>query len=353
MTHLRNLNFILNAAALRNTLIVRTDRIGDVLLTLPMAGAVKRRAPGARVTFLVREYTKPLLFAHPDIDEVFAVRDENELPVHLSEIQSKNFSAVFCPSPSLLIARTMKRALIPVRVGSAYRGYAGLFTHRIAEHRSDAKRHETQYNIRMIDRAAEPTPESDPSRIVVSPAAREKVAQWCVEHGINDDRPMIIVHPGSGGSARDLPPEHFAKVIALLSFEHHAQIVLTGIDRERSLIQTVKSMAGVGTAEAIGLPLDVLAALVERAACVISNSTGVLHIAAAVGTFAVGMYPPIVACSPRRWGPWTAHAAIFEPPVEEPCGDCASPSCINYDCMRMISPNEIVDAVSMSVFAVS
>lgn len=337
-----------DAATLRNTLVVRTDRIGDVLLTVPMAGAVKRLAPEARVTFLVREYTRPLLHGHPHIDNVLAVGSESDLPSTLTELRKHQFTAVFCPSPSLTVARTMKQANIPVRVGTAYRWYAWMFTEKIREHRKYAARHEVQYNIRMLDGSAMPTPETDPSVITLSPEARAAAATWLHERGLTGQT-FVVVHPGSGGSAKDLPAERFAHIVARIGHELGAPVLITGTAQERMLLRRVQSMAGTHVLEAVDLPLDVLAAIVAHAACLVSNSTGMLHIAVAVGTFALGAYPPIVACSPRRWGPWSSFAAVLEPQIDQSCGDCAEASCVFHDCMRLIGVEELMNVVRARV----
>ncbi|HEX7356618.1 MAG TPA: ADP-heptose--LPS heptosyltransferase, partial [Ignavibacteriaceae bacterium] len=59
----------------KNILIVRTDRIGDVILTLPLAGIIKKVYPDSRITFLVREYTKNIVSNHPFIDEVIVINE--------------------------------------------------------------------------------------------------------------------------------------------------------------------------------------------------------------------------------------------------------------------------------------
>lgn len=336
---------MLDAAALRNTLVVRTDRIGDVLLTLPMAGALKRRVPGARVTFLVREYTRPLVAGHPDVDDVISCPQLSDIADLIPQIRAQRYSAVFLPSPRYPVARAMARAGIPIRVGTRYRWYSRLFTERIPEHRKLGVRHEAQYNIRMFDRAAEPTPASDPSRLTLSATAIVAANAWRIAAGIATDAQYIIVHPGSGGSARDWPARHFALLASRVSHELGATVVLTGTTPEQSLLDTIDRMTGTRFLRAVDLPLDVLAALIAGAQCVVSNSTGVLHIASAVDTHAVGIYPPVVACSPRRWGPWTDNASVFEPRVNVPCGSCDMTSCPNFDCMRMIDVERVLDAV--------
>ena len=93
----------------KNILIVRTDRIGDVILTIPMAKVLKENFPGCRVSLLVRSYTAPLLKANKYIDEVL-VLDESEkgfINKNLKIVKPHQFDTCFVVSPSFKIALLM------------------------------------------------------------------------------------------------------------------------------------------------------------------------------------------------------------------------------------------------------
>jgi len=91
----------------KNILIVRTDRIGDVVLTLPLADIIKKHYPKSRVSFLIREYTSPLLFNNPKIDEVLILKENNNKTLIHKNIQllkRKNFDCVFIVNASFKLA---------------------------------------------------------------------------------------------------------------------------------------------------------------------------------------------------------------------------------------------------------
>ena len=124
--------------------IFRTDRIGDLVLTLPMAEAIKRSDPAARVTFCVQEYTRPLLSLAFHIDDVIAIggRDpDGGVRRFASMLRERRIDcAVFAyPRPRLVLAAALAR--IPVRIGTGYRWYSPLLTHRRAERRRDGDSH--------------------------------------------------------------------------------------------------------------------------------------------------------------------------------------------------------------------
>ena len=87
------------------------------------------------------------------------------------------------------------------------------------------------------------------------------------------------------------------------------------------------------------LSLSEIIALIDKCSIFISNSTGPIHIAAALGKYTIGFYPRIAACSERRWGPYTDKKVIFSPGIK--CSDCTREQCSRLDCMNSIEVNDI------------
>ncbi len=89
--------------------------------------------------------------------------------------------------------------------------------------------------------------------------------------------------------------------------------------------------------------------MIKLASVFVSNSTGPIHIAGAVGTPVVGFYPPIKVMSPRRWGPYTENKAIFVPNVPFECEKCVGKRCKFFDCMDMINIDDVLRAIKEKV----
>ena len=123
-------------------------------------------------------------------------------------------------------------------------------------------------------------------------------------------------------------------------------VVVTGGPGEGRLVGDVVRHSG-DAAKALSrtLPLLTLAALIRKADAFVSNSTGPLHIAAAVGTPVVAFYPPIRQCSPVRWGPLTDRKVIFEPRTDD-CPRCKGGPCESNDCMDLITVEAVESAVN-------
>ena len=83
-------------------------------------------------------------------------------------------------------------------------------------------------------------------------------------------------------------------------------------------------------------------ALLNNTDLLLANSTGPIHIAAALGKYVIGFYPKIVACSPKRWGPYTDKKVIFSPTID--CSDCNPKQCEKLNCMDSISPDEVIES---------
>ncbi|HEY4613373.1 MAG TPA: glycosyltransferase family 9 protein, partial [Bacteroidota bacterium] len=152
---------------------------------------------------------------------------------------------------------------------------------------------------------------------------------------------IVVLHPGSGGSARDWSPQNFSLLARLLT-QRGYRVVVTGGPGEEQLAQSVMSSAGEGVHALVNrLSLLELAAFFKNVTLVIANSTGPLHIAAAVGTPVIGFYPPIRACSPERWGPYTEKKTVFVPDRNR-CPRCNGGPCEANDCMEQITVEQVV-----------
>jgi ADP-heptose:LPS heptosyltransferase len=147
----------------------------------------------------------------------------------------------------------------------------------------------------------------------------------------------VILHPGSGGSARDWPPEHFARLADHFHNDLGMQAVLTGAAGEEALIASIRRQSATKPLSLCGrLTITELAVLFRRAAVFVGNSSGPLHLAVMVGAPVVAFYPPIRACRPERWGPYGRLPDVLMSQQEE-CWRCRSSQTQFCECMRAIS----------------
>jgi len=322
-------------------LVVRTDRLGDVVLTLPVFNALRRCFPGAHLAMLVGSYAGEIVEGCAGVDEILRY-DHAGGPVPflvmMERLRAGRFDAavIVHPTPRLALLAFFSR--IPVRVGTGYRYYSLLFNRRVYTHRKTAMRHEVEYNMGLLAPlgcTAEPARPLDVP-LDIPPEARERAATLLRDAGVSGR--FAVIHPGSGGSAREWPLENFGLLARRIAREMHLPVVVTGSAGESSRAEEVaRTAAGGGTNLAGRLSLKELAALLAKASLLIANSTGPLHVGVAVGTPVVGLYPQIPVMGPRRWGPYTDNARVLVPDRPPDCDECTGRSGTPCACMASIT----------------
>ncbi|HVM33406.1 MAG TPA: glycosyltransferase family 9 protein [bacterium] len=334
-------------SAPRHILVSRTDKIGDLLLSLPVFETLKTAFPQTKITALVSPYARDIVQGHPCVDAVELVEPGEgffQLQKRLREMAPDVFLALY-PRPKLALAAWAAR--IPLRVGTAFRWYALAFNKKIRVHRSLCDRHEADYNLdlaralgleRVADKILFPVAESD----------RRFADDLLKEKGIGPSEPFVAVHPGHKGSALNWSPERYARAIQGLLAQGRRVVVTAGPD-ETALIAKVQGFLGpAGKNKPVLLigecTLKQLAAVYARADVFLSGSTGTMHLAAAVGTPTVALFCPIPATTPKRWGPWGNRATVLLPEGLT-CPDCQKGFCSRHDPMDGIPVERVLAAL--------
>ncbi|MFZ4620267.1 MAG: glycosyltransferase family 9 protein [Bacteroidota bacterium] len=328
--------------SIKKILLVRTDRIGDVVLSLPMLPALKQKFPDAKITVMVRPYTRELVENHSCVDDVILWDESKGIGHYVALLKEKNFDMAIIPYPRFNLALITFLSGIPIRVGTGFRWYSFLFNRRIYEHRKDAKRHEVEYNLNLLTTIGiDPLPESK-FEFSASKEAEQTVAMKLAKDSVER---FAVIHPGSGGSARDWSVENFAKLGDEIQQQFGLKIVLTGGKNESELVGRVASAMRTPSLNYVGaFSITELGALYRRAALFAANSTGPLHIAAMMGTPVVAFYPPIIQCSPLRWGPYTEKKKVFTAD-NTACALCKGGPCQSNLCMDQITVEQVITGI--------
>jgi len=330
----------------RRLALLRNDALGDTLLTMPVASAVKQYEPSVAVELICQEAFQPLLSAHPDLDAVHT-DPGGSAAVLARMIRDRSYDAIIVLRPTPRNARAAFLARVPVRVGTAWRGYGMLFNTRWYGHRKLNQLHEVDYNLQLLARLIGPIA-STPQYYLPPPAADEdRAAAILKEAGITSGRPLIAVHPGGRvrpdgrRSSLSWPTAHFRTLAGLL-MERGYQVIITGTADEEQVTGEVAAVDG--TIDLTGeTTLGELAWLLKSCDTLIAGSTGVLHLAAAVGSRVVGIYPASHSMSPVRWGPYGRGHKVFRGP-EEVCDhrNCTWEDCDEFNCLDRILPVEVL-----------
>jgi len=313
-------------------LVSRTDAIGDVVLTLPVCGVLKQQFPGCQVVLIGRGYTAAVAAACPWVDaflELDARVEKGELPVEpfLAQLRSYVAAAIIHVFPNKLLARLAKEAKIPVRIGTRNRLFHWLTCNRlVALSRRRSPLHEAQLNLQLLAPlgyiAAPPLVEvADFVRL--APAV-PLAAQWQALLAARQPGQLnIILHPRSRGSAREWGLPNFGELARLLHAAGHRVFVTgTAAEGEELAANWLRDYQPYLAADLTGaFALPEFIAFIAAADGLVAGSTGPLHLAAALGRHALGLYPPIRPMHPGRWGPLGPRAEylVFD---RLDCQDC-------------------------------
>ena len=322
-------------------LVSRTDRLGDLILALPLVESLKLRYPECRVDVLASLYASPVLENNERIDGILRVQNQqlgqsrhyrNELKQNIGRAKYRAAVVVY---PDRQISRLLYQAGVTNRIGPAGRFHSVFFNHHLIHSRKANKKHEMEYNLDFLSFFQNGPTVSQP---VVHTRAKElRYARRILDDAGAGER-FIVLHPGSGGSAHRWPLSKFRQLYHAL-IDRGIETVITGsADEAATYAEWGSGHQNRAVSIAGQTDLRTLAAVLAQAAAVIANSTGPLHLAAAVGTRVAGLYPRRKVMSPVRWGPVGKDHLVFQPSMPE-C-DCPPKECL---CMSTI-PVESVAA---------
>jgi len=341
----------------RNVLCVRLDNLGDVLMTTPAMRALKATGDGRRITLLTSRSGGQAAPFIPGVDEVLTfdapwVKHASTPPpaatLEMCEtLRAGKFDAaviftVYSQNP-LPAAMVCYLAGIPLRLAHCRENPYHLLTDWVKETEPAVRiRHEVQ---RQLDLVATVGAGARDVRMEfnVPPQAAQSVSHKLSAAKVDARVPLIVMHPGASAPSRRYPAEQFAAVAQQLGDARDCRLAITGEANERELTQTIcTSVADKSRPVDFAGRLDLgeLAALISRADLLISNNTGPVHIAAAVGTPVVDLY----ALTNPQHTPWRVPNRVLYRDV--PCKYCYSSTCSNnhHDCLRGVPPAEVVAA---------
>jgi lipopolysaccharide heptosyltransferase II len=324
-------------------LVSRTDRLGDLILALPFVESLKARYPDCQIHVMASLYASPILENNPRIDGIVRVQHDQLIGSRnyrkeLEQKISKNdYRAAVLLYPERHISRLLHRINLPIRIGTAGRFHSVYYTHRLMHSRKANRKHESAYNLDFL-RYFRPGPTVVRPEVIPTRKEQDYADQVLLKSGI--EKPFVAMHPGSGGSAERWPMLRFLELYQRLEADGK-RVVITGSLEEGKTIRALAAGAGIRITDIAGrTDLRTLAAVLSRASALVANSTGPLHLAVAVGTKVVGLYPSRKIMSPVRWGPLGEGHRVLQPDTN----DCTCPEG-RCRCMETITVDQAAEAV--------
>ncbi len=293
----------------RKILVVRTDRLGDVILTTPLLRALRQTFPQATIAAMVRSYARPLLENNPHIDEIITddpdSRDAGRTGFwkQVRLLRSRGFDTALLLLPTERAAWMLFLAGIRTRIGVGHKLYEHLTLMRtVSRHKYIPLRHEADYCL-DLGRAIGVRTDDLSTEVFLTDAERIQARQGLDADRIPRGAPLFGIHPGSGHSSPNWTIERYAEFAAEFVRRTDAFIVVTGSEAERDFQNAFQAVPAERIRFRFGGPLRSLMALIAQYNVFISASTGPMHIAAALDVPTFSLFCPLPACSPVLWGP--------------------------------------------------
>lgn len=343
-------------SSVENILCIRLDTIGDVLMTTPAIRALKESHPSRRITLLTSSAGAATASLVPELDKFIVYdapwlkatslrtdsRPEYEMADQLRSLQF-NAAVIFTvysqnPLPSAFLCYL---ADIPLRLAHCHENPYQLLTHWVKDPEPDKYvRHEVQRQLDLVATVGCFANDERMSMVVLQSASC-RVQEILQKLGINQEQPWAVIHPGATAPSRRYPPESFAEVAQRLIVDMGIQVIFTGTEPERELVEGIQIAMGVPSHSLVGsLNLGELGALLAIAPVLIANNTGPIHIAAAVGTPVVDLY----ALTNPQHTPWgVLNRVLFH---DVPCKYCYKSICPegHHHCLELVTPESVVSA---------
>ncbi len=299
-------------------LVVRPDRVGDVVLSTPVYHTLKKSFESCFVGALISSYTKPLLEGNPHIDVMITDDPDGEsaggkrFREKIKEIRSYNFDVALLLLPTKRLAYMLFLAGIPYRIGVGHILYEVItLMYGVSRHKYNPLRHESEYMLDLARKIGARDMWTKPE-IFLKEEEVHDARRYLLEKGFDTGKSIVCIHPGSGHSSPSWQVGRYAELAERLVATGR-QVLVTGSEAEKKYEDKFTDL-GVGVAAAFGeFSLRELAAVLANVSAFVSSSTGPMHIAAAVGTPTVSMFCPLTACSPKLWGPVGNSSKVVMP----------------------------------------
>jgi len=316
-------------------IISRTDSIGDVVLTLPMAGYIKKHFPHCKIIFLGRNYTRDVVALSQFVDE-FVSWDDVEARKNLKA------DCIIHVFPVKEIAQQAKQNGIKLRVGTTNRLYHWMTCNKlISLSRKNSPLHESQLNLQLLKFLGIPTELK--LEAIKDYYGFTKVAaldeEW--KNLIDSTKTNVILHPKSKGSAREWGLENFSTLIDALD-KNKFKIFISGTKEEGQLVKPLLEKHKDIIDLTGQLSLKQFISFINHADALVAASTGPLHIASALGKKAIGLFAPMRPIHPGRWMPVGEKASYLV--LNKECSDCRKNN--DCHCIREIKAKQVVDLLN-------
>lgn len=334
----------------KKILIVRVDRLGDVILSTPVIQAVREALPSSYIAFMTRPYTSDVVVGNPCLNDVIVYDKDGRHKSFISTIFFAFGLRKYKFDLALILHSTARAnfiaflAGIPRRIG--YTRKAGWFlTDKLPYVKWQGTKHEIDYTLDVV-RAAGINFNAKNIKLFmpVDKADEDFAASFLSKNNVSEKDKLACIHPAAGCVSRIWPAKKFCELADRLITDAHCKVIILGIKDELKYAEAIKQNMSHEPIIAKDFTIRQTAALLKRCSFLVSTDTGPAHIASAVGTPCITIFGRKQAgLGPVRWKPIGKDNVIFHKDVG--CAKCAAHKCMkNFLCLDAVTTDEVLDA---------
>lgn len=322
----------------KRILIVKLSSIGDVVHTLPVLNALKKKYLKSYIAWVVKKKAADIITGHPHLDEVIIYEGVRKTAKKLRSLKfdlAIELQGLF-RSGLLTFLSGAKTRLGFSRANSQEMGYLFL-NQRVTPREED--RHVVEKNLSLLRSLGIEVKEKE-FIIPISDENKEYIAHFLKGEGITPDDPLVALNPGASWQSKLWSEERWAELADQLIKELEAKIIFLWGPGERDLVDSIAKRMETTPFVSCKTNLKELACLISKCSLFVGGETGPLHIACALNIPTVALIGPTDSI---RNGPYGEGHIVIEKDL--PCRGCWKHRCKRLDCMRLITADEVFSAV--------
>ncbi|MBL8071161.1 MAG: lipopolysaccharide heptosyltransferase II [Nitrospira sp.] len=335
--------------SVRRLLLIKPSSLGDIVHAMPTLAALRERFPQARVTWLVKRQWAPLVEVMAGVDQICSVSEGLRGWLgRVPDLRAAGFDLVV-DLQGLFRSGAMARLTgCDHRIGfaNAREGSPMFYTQRVAV--PSVPMHAVDRYLLVAEALGATRPTQPRFEFVERSKDRGAVETMLARAGIVAQQPWVAMNVSARWETKRWPAQHFAGVADRLSEAHALPVVLIGGPAERPESLAVTALMRTKAIDLTGqTPVGLLPGLLRRASVLVTNDSGPMHIAAAVGTPVVALFGPT---DPVRTGPYGMGHVVLSHAVE--CRPCFRRDCtraVSLECLTAVRPEQVVRAVEQQL----
>ncbi len=338
----------INTSDKKKILVIRLSSIGDIILTSPFIRVLRKKFPEAFIDFVIKEEFTELMSTNPNLNDVIPYDKRSGvggLKKIKKYIRSNNYNLIIDLHKNYrsVYLRSFSGASQVVRYKKDYIKRQLLVWFGINRFNSITPVYKKYF---LAGNSLGLVYDGGGTEVFVPEKEQKKMRSMLERRGYNFDRPLVIICPGAGFATKRWKPEGYVKAADELAEKHKAFIGLLGGSDDVELCESIiKNMKGRAVNLAGEISLIGSAALLRESSIVITNDTGMLHLAQAQKRPVVGIYGPTT--KELGYFPLTEKSFVIQHDIScRPCTHNGSQKCPkkHFKCMEEIKTEEIIKA---------